>query len=351
MFKVSKKKIGILVTILTILFASSGNCQAKYEFNIICIDPIWDSAGIVLQTFAQSVRYATQGDVDIKIFPGGEWSGSEEDYCQSLQLGVLDMAYTMVGVIGQYTDAVALFDTPFLFKSTAKEVSLMFDYRTKHSSLVEEVLNRASEDAKFNVLALKTGGRRDIFASRPIRTYEDLKGIKIRTMATSIQVDAFKFAGMQATPLPYSECFTALQLKTVDAMENTPSSYQAKKFNEVAPYYFVSDHLAGVMAISMSKKAWDSLPDAYQNIIKECAIGACYVGTMYSLGSYDYSLNNTLPKITEEINRIDPEDKQELREIVLPKLLEKYNKQIGIDILKILAEDDELIADWLEKNN
>ena len=88
------------------MFVSSGNCQAKYEFDIVCIDPVWDSPEIVLQTFAQSVRYATQGDVDINIFPGGEWSGGEEDYCQSLQLGTLDMALTMVGVIGQYTDVV-----------------------------------------------------------------------------------------------------------------------------------------------------------------------------------------------------------------------------------------------------
>lgn len=352
MLKLSKNKISLFLIIIAmfLLIVSFGNCEAKYEFDIVCIDPLWDSPGIVLQTFAESVRFATQGDINIKIFPGGEWSGGEEDYCQSLQLGTLDMALTMAGVIGQYTEAVALFDTPFLFKSTAKEVSLMFDSSTKHSSLVEEVLDKASGDAKFNVLALKTGGKRDIFASKPIRNYEDVQGIKIRTMATSIQVDAFKFAGMQATPLPYSECFTALQLKTVDAMENTPNSYQAKKFNEVAPYYLVTDHLAGVMAISISKKAWDSLPNAYQNIIKKCAVGACYVSTMYSLGSYDYNLNNTLPDITKEINYMEPSEKQKLRETVLPKLLDKYSKRIGIDIIRLLAEDDELIASWLEKN-
>jgi len=351
MLKLSKNKISLFLIIIAmfLLIVSFGNCEAKYEFDIVCIDPVWDSPGIVLQTFAESVRYATQGDVNIKIFPGGEWSGGEEDYCQSLQLGTLDMALTMAGVIGQYTEAMAIFDMPFLFQSTANEVSLMFDSSTKHSQLVEEVLDRASEDAKFVVLALKTGGKRDIFSSKPIRTFEDLQGIKIRTMATSVQVDAFELAGMQATPLPYSECFTALQLKTVDAMENTPSSYQARKFNEVAPYYFVSDHLAGVMAISMSKKAWDSLPNAYQNILKECAAGACYVSTMYSLGSYDYNLDNILPEITKEVNRMQPSEKQQLRETVLPKLLDKYGDQVGIDILNILAEDDEIIASWLEK--
>ena len=74
------------------------------------------------------------------------------------------------------------------------------------------------------------------------------------------------------------------------------------------------------------------------------------MSTMYSLGSYDYNLNNTLPDITKEINYMEPSEKQKLRETVLPKLLDKYSKQIGIDIIRLLAEDDELIASWLEKN-
>ena len=352
MFKLSKKKIGTFLIILAILlfFVSSGSCESKYEFNIALNDKLWDAPGITLQTFAESVRYASGGDIDIKIFPGGEWSGSEEDYCQSLQLGTLDMAVTMVGVIGQYTDALFLFDTPFLFKNTAEQISFMFDSATKHSPITVKALEQASKDAKFMVLALKTGGKRDIFANKPIETYDDLKGLKIRTMASSIQVDAFSFAGMQATPLPYSECFTALQLKAVDAMENTPGSYLKMKFNEVAPYYFSTDHMAGVMAISMSLKAWNSLPAAYQNILRECATGAAYVSTIYALGEYDYILNNTLVNFVKKLTMFKPEDKLELRKNVLPKLLDKYSERIGIDVLKSLAEDDELIASWLEKN-
>ena len=352
MLKFNENKVSLFLIIITmlLLIVCSGSCEPKYEFNIACSDSLWDAPGIMLTTFAESVRHATVGDINIKIFPGGEWSGSDEDNCESLQLGTLDMFLTMVGLIGQYSDALFLFDTPFLFSNTAKEVSFIFDSGTKHSPFVVKLLEQASEDAKFKVLALKTGGKRDIFANKPIETFGDLKGIKIRTMASSIQVDAFNFAGMLATPLAYSECFTALQLKTVDAMENTPDSYGKMKFNEVAPYYFATDHMAGVMAIMMSMKAWNSLPVAYQNIIRECAVGAAYTGTLYALGAYDYILDSTLDKIVKKLTIIRPEDKLELRKNVLPRLLDKYSEQIGIDVLKFLAEDDELIASWLEKN-
>jgi len=169
-------------------------------------------------------------------------------------------------------------------------------------------------------------------------------------MASPIQVDAFNFMGAIATPLPYSECFTALQLKTVDAAENSPAAYTMMKFIEPAPYYFGSDHYSSVVGIAMSKKSWDSLPTAYQNIMRQAAVGAMNVSSIWSLGSADYSLNGEVKNDAKAIVMITPEEKLELRKTVLPKLLDKYGKTIDMEILETLAEEDEVIADWLAKN-
>ncbi len=130
------------------------------------------------------------------------------------------------------------------------------------------------------VLSMAPMGRRDIFANKPINSIADLKGIKIRTMSNPIQVDAFNLMGAIATPLPYSECFTALKLRAVDAAENCPAAYIMMKFIEAAPYYFGSDHYSGFVGIVMSKKSWDSLPRAYQNIMRQAAVGALNVSSI-----------------------------------------------------------------------
>ena len=351
MLKLNENKISLFLIVIAmfLLIVSSGNCEAKYKFNAIADEPIWGETGLILQTFESGVKYLSGGDIDITMFPAGEWGTGEEAGLQSLQLGTLDLVVTMSANLGLYTDALYVFDIPFLFKSSIDAMMFTFASTTEHTPVVAKLLEKASKESKMMVLSMAPMGRRDIFSNKPIDSIDDLKGMKIRTMASPIQVDAFNFMGAIATPLPYSECFTALQLKTVDAAENSPAAYTMMKFIEAAPYYFGSDHYSSVVGIAMSMKAWDSLPAAYQNILRQAAVGAMNVSSIWGLGSADYSLNGQVKNDAKAMIMITPEEKLELRKMVLPKLLDKYGEQIGMDILETLAKGDEVIANWLEK--
>jgi len=352
MLKLGRSKISIFLVVIAMFFlmVSFGTCESKYKFNMISDEPIWGETGLILQAFESGVNYLSDGDIDIKMYPAGEWGSGEEAGLQSLQMGTLDLVVTMSANLGLYTDALTIFDIPFMFKNSIDAMNFTFKSTTEHTPVVRGLLDRATEESGIIVLSMAPMGRRDVFANKPIKSIEDLKGLKIRTMASQIQVDAFNFMGAIATPLPYSECFTALQLKTVDAAENSPAAYTLMKFNEAAPYYFGSDHYSSVVGIAMSKKSWDSMPVAYQNIVRQAAVGAMNVSSIWALGSADYSLNGEVKDGSKSVIMIDPEEKLELRKEVLPKLLDKYGKQIDKEILETLAEEDEVIADWLKSN-
>jgi len=349
MLKFNKNMMSICLIVIGmfLVIVSGGYCEATYHFNMIADEPIWGETGLILQTFESGVNYLSDGDIAIKMYPAGEWGTGEEAGLQSLQMGTLDLVVTMSANLGVYTDALYAFDIPFMFKNSIDAMNFAFKSTTEHTPLVRKMLDKASEDSGIMVLSMAPMGRRDIFANKPINSIADLKGIKIRTMASPIQVDAFNFMGAIATPLPYSECFTALQLKTVDAAENSPAAYTMMKFIEAAPYYFGSDHYSSVVGIAMSKKSWDSLPTAYQNIMRQAAVGAMNVSSIWALGSADYSLNGEVKDGAEAVVMISPEEKQELRKSVLPKLLDKYGEHIDPEILEALAQDDEVIAEWL----
>jgi len=350
MLKINKSKISFFLIIIAmfLLIVSFGSCKAKYKLNITAPEPLWADTAITLQAFESAVRYLSGGDIDVTIFPAGEW-GRDEDCLQAVQFGSLDMLTTVSSIIGQYTDALNMFDVPFLFKDTTEEMLLVFDSPIQHTPLVTKALEKASKEANFMVLSIGPVGRRDIFSNKPVESINDIKGMKIRTMNNPIQLDAFNFMGASATPLPYSENYTAMQLKTVDALENSPNSYVMMKFSEVAPYYFGTDHFSPCFAVMMSMKAWNSLPTAYQNIVRQAAIGAINVASLWGLGSSEYYLKGEAKQKAKKMIMISPEEKLKLRQMVLPKLLDKYGKQIGIDVLEILAKNDEVIGDWLEK--
>jgi len=351
MFKLTlNNKIRIfLVTVAMFLFVVSfGYCEPSYRFNMIADEPIWGETGLILQTFESGVNYLSDGDIAIKMYPAGEWGIGEEAGLQSLQMGTLDLVVTMSTNLGVYTDALYVLDIPFMFDNIIAAMDFTFKSTTEHTPIMRGLLDKASEGSGMMVLSMAPMGRRDIFANKPINSTKDLKGMKIRTMANPIQVDAFNFMGAIATPLPYSECFTALQLKAVDAAENSPAAYTLMKFNEAAPYYFGSDHYANIVGIAMSKKSWDAIPTAYQNIMRQAAVGTMNVCSIWALGSADYALNGSVKDGSKAVVMITPEEKLELRRNVLPKLLDKYGKNIDAEIMETLAGDDEVIAEWLK---
>ena len=352
MFKVYKRKIILLTITIILIFSltiSYGICE-EHKFNMPCTDPLWGEGGIHTQLFVESVRIATEGGVDIKVFPGGEWGGSEEDYTKDIQLGTLDLTCIAISPIGQFTDALTVFDVPFLFKGPIDETLFIFESPTKFTPIIEKLVEQATKEANFIILGLAPIGRRDIFSNKPINDINGIRGLKIRTMGSSMQVDAFNFLGTMATPMPTGECYAALKMNVIDAMENSPDLYIMKRIYEVAPYWVGTNHYSCVMVIIMSKKAWDSLPAAYQNIVKNCAMAASYTIAQWAIGSAEVALKGPVKKLAKTMFYPTKEEQDELREKVLPKLLDKYGKQIGMGIIEILAKEDEVVRSWYEKN-
>ena len=352
MSKINKRRINIFLIFIAIFLLTPfySNCEPKYTLNLACGEPLWTDSGIPAQTFKSAVEYLTNGDIYIHLHPSGEWGGGSKDWLSGIQLNTLDMLITTSSILSQYTDALYLFDVPFLFKNSLDPILLSFKSPTEHTQLMKDALEKASQESKMKVLSATTTGRRDIFSNKPIESIEDIQGLKIRVISNPVQVDAFNYMGLKATPLPYGEVYNSLRLKMIDAAENSPNAYIEMRFVEGAPYYVLTDHLSNGIAIFMSYKAWDSLPGSYQRIIEQCAVGAMNASSLWGLGASDYYLKGEVNESAKKMVIVTPEEKHILREKVLPKLLDKYSESIGIDVLEFLAENDEVIANWLERN-
>ncbi|MCR4424605.1 MAG: TRAP transporter substrate-binding protein [Firmicutes bacterium] len=323
--------------------------EPKYEFHLPCADPFWGEGGIWAMIFARSVEEMTGGAVKIILHLNGEWGGSEEDYVRNVQLGALDMALTATSNMGTYTTSLYTYDVPFLFKSLPAQIASTFEDRTKLTPMVAKMLAQASKDAGFEVLSISPLGRRDVFARKPVKSPAELKGIKMRTMGSRPQVDGFKAVGTVVTPLPYGECYTALQMGTIDAMENSPSIYFENRYYEVAPYWLGTSHYTITMAIIMDKGKWARLPEQYRSVMRECAISSGYIAAQWGMGASEMLLQNVLPEKTKQMVHLTDKQREEMRAAALPKLLDTYGNNIGMDVLKELAKTDRIIADWLAK--
>jgi TRAP-type C4-dicarboxylate transport system substrate-binding protein len=82
-------------------------------------------------------------------------------------------------------------------------------------------------------------------------------------------VAAFEAFGANATPIAYSEMYSALQTGVVDGADAANTNYYAKKFYEVAPYWAMVGWLTSLNPVVMAESKFQSLPEDIRTILLE----------------------------------------------------------------------------------
>ncbi|MDD3347855.1 TRAP transporter substrate-binding protein [Oscillibacter sp.] len=273
------------------------------------------------------VEERTDGHVIIDIHPGGEL-GTEQEYIEMMQNGELAFSSVSSAVMAGFTDAFVFADCPFLFRDQDQAIAFtQSDVAREHMDTVE--------DLGLYCLDLASVGDRNFLTvkNKPITCLADMKGMKLRTMQTQIQVDAIGMMGAQATPLSYNECYQSMQTNVIDGMENEVDTYLAMRFYEVAPNYTKAGWLQLFHPLLASKELIDQLPKEYQDIIWEAAHEACVYSTTngqaYAKGAAADALQ------AANVNVIKIEDNSEFKQALTDGgLFETYADKIGQDVIE-----------------
>jgi len=198
----------------------------------------------------------------------GYWDfqlGNDLQGLQATRSGTVDMVNTSTAPVAGVVPELGVFDLPFLFNSE-KEADQLLDGK------VGDWFNAKMPAAGLINLAWWENGFRHMTNSkRPVNRLEDFSGIKMRVMQNKIYIDTFNTLGTNAVPLAFSEVYSALETKTVDAQENPFLNIQNMKFYEVQKYLTLTKHSYSPNMLLFSKKVWDGLSTQEQAVLKECA--------------------------------------------------------------------------------
>jgi TRAP-type C4-dicarboxylate transport system substrate-binding protein len=126
----------------------------------------------------------------------------------------------------------------------------------------------ADKNAGVKMIGLFTTGKRSIVNSvKPVKSAADIKGMKIRVMASPVEHKIWSSLGAYPANIATPETFTALQTKVVTAAENAPSVVLNWKWYEPAKYYSLTEHQFFVSPVFMSDKAYNNLPPDLRDIV------------------------------------------------------------------------------------
>jgi tripartite ATP-independent transporter DctP family solute receptor len=162
---------------------------------------------------------------------------------------------------------LGVFDLPFLWKSY-EHANKVFD-----SPVAKEMSDEVEKAVGIKIVSfMDSWGYRNVATSNAnVQSISDLKGLKIRTLQSPVYVAALRLLGANATPMGYSEVYTAMKTGVLDGYEVTPSMIQAQKFYEVSKYVVLTHHLFSPVVLACSSQQWNSLTAEEKKVFEDGA--------------------------------------------------------------------------------
>jgi tripartite ATP-independent transporter DctP family solute receptor len=103
----------------------------------------------------------------------------------------------------------------------------------------------------------------------PVRTPEDMKGVKLRTPASPTWIALGKALGGSPTPMSFGEVYTGLLTGAIEGQDNPLPTDKNAKFYEVTKYIILTDHVADSVWPTINEKRWQSFSDIDKLVIRK----------------------------------------------------------------------------------
>lgn len=283
-----------------------------------------------MEKFAELVDQKSGGKLKVQVFPGGAL-GSDQANVSALQGGTLEMAAMNSGIFASLVKEFAIYDFPFLF-GNPKEADAVVDGpfgRNLHKKLEEKGL--------VGLAYYELGFRELTNSKRPIKTVDDIAGLKLRVIPNPINVDWVKALGANPTPLPFPELYAALEQGAVDGQENPVATIKGAKLYEVQKYLALTNHQYNPQSVVVSKKFWDSLSPADHKILQEAAAESAVYQRTQSRAQLQAGLDD-LRKAGMQVAELPPAEIAKLREKMKP-VIEKHSASVGADTVQAIQAE------------
>src|SRR5262245_26162067 len=204
----------------------------------------------------------TSGRIKAQVFPASQL-GSIPRMIEGVQLGTIEVWVGppdfLVGIDPRFQALTA----PYVFDSMDHASRVINDREFDEKFLV------MAEGKGIRGLALFVYGPASFVARTPIKTPDDLKGKKIRVLATPIERAVMARFGATGVPMTLGEVLPALQQGALDGVEASLTVFTTFKYFDVAKYHTNTDHYFITSMVTVSKKWLDTLPADVQTAVVE----------------------------------------------------------------------------------
>lgn len=242
------------------------NALDATELNLVFLANEEDQEYDAALVFKNFVEARTGGDVTVNIFVGAQLCGSANECFESMRAGVVNMYTATAGGASAIYPAVQGMDIPYALTSD-RVAQLTLQDQEFTNFMREQILESSNNDIMLLAMTQTGGWRNFATVDKPIRTPDDVAGVRFRTIESEIQQRLVRSMGGSPTPIPWLEVYTALQTGVVDGTKNSISDIANMNFQEQLNYITLDGHAYMASMWFIDNATFRSLTEEQQQVV------------------------------------------------------------------------------------
>ncbi|MHB8765178.1 MAG: TRAP transporter substrate-binding protein, partial [Deferrisomatales bacterium] len=252
------KRAGALGAALVVLAGVGGHAAADTLKFGTTVPPthVWNK---VAGRFADNLKTASNGRFEIKVSPLSKL-GNEQQMVDMIQIGSLEFSLVPAAMLANREESLMGWSLPYLFADVTEAG------KAANLPAAREMLRRLETHGIVG-LGYTFAGMRQVLGVKPVKAPGDLVNRKVRSFPSPVYNDWWTLLGAAPTALALGEVGPALTTGLLDAIDADLDIIVGLKYNVQAPNLAMTNHMAFPGVVMISKKWWDALPKADQELI------------------------------------------------------------------------------------
>lgn len=250
--------VRMLLVVVFLVTVTVPPVLAKTNWNANSVWPPKNLHSVGLTDFAEKVKKATNGELEMVVHTGGALGFKGPDLLKAVRDGLVPVSDMLISGVAGDEKIFQIVTLPFLVRD--------FDELRLLIEIAYPYFDKSAQKWGQKILYIAPWPGAGLWTKNKITTLKEMKGLKTRTYDKN---GALVMEAVGATPfaLPFSEVYTSLQTGLIDSVMTSSPTAVDGKFWEVLKYYEPLFITAATDMVTVNLKAFQKLPKAQQDAL------------------------------------------------------------------------------------
>jgi tripartite ATP-independent transporter DctP family solute receptor len=258
-------KIVLILLVLNLTGAFNETSAETFLIKIAHVAGVNDEDQHACLVFKNFVEPLSQGRIKVEIYPAGQL-GNFRQNLEAIAVGSLEMTVTTCGGAANMFPKIQVTDIPYMFPDDRVAEKVYDGWFTQK---LREYCLETIPSLRLAFVTNTGGWRCFVTKDKQIRTPSDLKGVRIRTIESPLQVNLVKALGANPTVVSWPEIYTAAKTGIIEGSKNSIVDVMSARLNEVFKYMTLDYHayMSGFWWINQN--LFQSLPPDLKKVVTD----------------------------------------------------------------------------------